>query len=199
MGTTKPSKGQNDFSPLINVASHSWNLYFASKNLGICVLKNLEPWLIKKCPLLTLSASFRDVRLPSSHRADVLSKGCFSELSLSPAAFSFAWGWSHFLQHREAPEPIYPEPFCRLHFGCPLLSVVSILKCLCNNLGSAGVFWFLKSLIRLAWMPISCPVENLISSPRFLLIPGRLRASLKAISGSHFPALRNRWFVVVFF
>lgn len=183
------------FFPLLMwLLPHGTNLYFARKNLGVCFLKNLEPGLIQKCPLLTLPASLWDVLCcpPPPHRADVLAKGYFLGLCLSPSAFSFACGWSHLLQHREAPEPIHPEPFCRLHFGCPLLSVVSILKCLCNSSGSAGVLWFLKILIRLAWMPISCPVENLVSSPRRLLIPGKLWASLTASCGSHFPAPRNR-------
>lgn len=88
--------------------------------------------------------------------------------------FLFAWGWLHFLQHYESPGPIRPEPFCRLHFSCPLLYIVPILKCLCNNFGPTGVFWVLKILIRLEWVPISYPVENLVSSPSFHLISRRL-------------------------
>lgn len=53
----------------------------------------------------------------------------------------------NFQQHHQAPEPIYPEPlepFCRLHFSCPVLLISSILKCLCKDFGSAGVFCLLK-------------------------------------------------------
>lgn len=119
------------------------------------------------------------------------SQKVISQSSLSPLAFSCPWGWFNFLQHHEAPEPIYPETFCRLHFRCPLLRVVSILKCLCNNFKFAGVSWLLKILIRLAWMLISCPVENLVSSPWSLVIPRRLMTIFVDTAGSHWLALRN--------
>lgn len=50
------------FFPLLMwLLPHGTNLYFARKNLGVCFLKNLEPGLIQKCPLLTLPASLWDV------------------------------------------------------------------------------------------------------------------------------------------
>lgn len=62
-----------------------------------------------------------------------------------------------------------------------LSAVASILKCLCNNFRSAGVFWLLKILIRLASIATSCPMENLISSQRFLPGLRRLSTSLMDI------------------
>ena len=179
LGITEHRKGQNNFSLLSLVAAHSWNgALFCQKNLDMCILKNLEPWLMKKCPVLTLPASLRQ------HSPSCLYKSLLLRLCLSSPSILFAQGRFHFLlYHEAAAEPICPEPFCHLHFSCPLLCLVSILKCLCNNFGPAGVFWSLKILIRRSWVPAFCLVENLLSSPRFLLIA----RSLTRVSGTPVP------------
>lgn len=164
----------------------------SGKNLSICVLKTLEPWLMKDMPTVDLIDLFQG---PSS--------GCLTTTQMCSPKGYFR-GSTFFLLSSplleadltsfsivKLPEPISPEPFHRLYFGCPLLSVVSIFGCLCNSFGSAGVFWFLKILIRWAWMPMAGPVENLLSSPRLLLLPWRLLAGLPASLGSPFLALRN--------
>ena len=93
---------------------------------------------------------------------------CLSRHPLCPRTIPFSFPF--LLCQEAAAEPICPEPFCHSHFSCPLLCIVSILKCLCNNFGPARVFLSLKILIRLAWVPVFRLVENLVSSPRFLLI-----------------------------
>lgn len=174
LGITKHRKGQNNFSLLSLVVAHSWNgALFCQINLGMWILKSL--WLIKKCSVLTFPALRQ--HSPAAF-ANVYFSGCVSP------AIPFARGQFPFLLcHEAAAEPICPEPFCHSHFSCPLLCIVSIFKCLRNNLGPAGVFWSLKILIRLAWVPVFHLVENLVSSPSLLLTA----RSLTWVSGTPRP------------